>query len=166
MLALDGRGEIVDHRVRVVGNGGSAYVYVEEGPRHAATIERVRERLTFAPGVAMVLAPDAFAALGLPSPQDDPTQGDLVLIAADGWYFADHATPEAAARGKTYRGMHGHLPDDSRLRAGFVAAGPAIAEGLVLGAYDHLDVAPTLAALLHVKLGGAARSPIDPLLRR
>lgn len=166
LLSLDGGGEIVDHLVRVVGNGGSANVYVEPGPARAAMIERMRERFTFAPGVGMVLGEDAFPALGLPSPAEDPTQGDLILVAADGWYFADHATLEAAAAAKTYRGMHGHLPDDPRLRAGFLAAGPGIAEGLVLGVHDHLDVAPTLATLLDVKLGGAERSAIEALLAR
>jgi predicted AlkP superfamily pyrophosphatase or phosphodiesterase len=113
----------------------------------------------------MVLGPEMFPELGLPRPSDDPTQGDLVLVAADGWYFGEHATLESAAAAPRYRGMHGQLPDDPRLQAGFVAAGPGIAEGVLAGALDHLDVAPTLAALLGVKLREAERMPADALLR-
>jgi len=118
------------------------------------------------PGIAYVLGPTTFPDLGLPSPEDDPTQGDLVLVAADGWYFSDHATLEAAAAANDYRGMHGQLPDDPRLRAGFVAAGPGIELGVTLPKLDHLDIAPTLAALLDLKLRAAARPALDGVLRR
>src|SRR6185369_11340442 len=78
---------------------------------------RVREVLAAAPGVDEV---------ALPRPEEDPTQGDLVLHAAEGWFFSRHATPEQAAGAPGYRGTHGHRTDDPRLHAGFVAAGPSI----------------------------------------
>jgi predicted AlkP superfamily pyrophosphatase or phosphodiesterase len=166
LLDLDGQGTILGHRARVAANGGAAHVYVEDGPRRDALVARVRERFTGAPGIALVLGPETFLDVGLPRPCDDATQGDLVLVAADGWYFGGHATAEAAAAAPRYRGMHGQLPDDPRLRAGFVAAGPGIAEGVRIGNLDHLDVAPTLAALLGVKLVDAERAPVRALLRR
>jgi predicted AlkP superfamily pyrophosphatase or phosphodiesterase len=166
LLRLSARGDISGASVRVVGNGGSAHVYVSQGRRRAALIDQVRERFTFAPGVAMVLAADAFPDLGLPSPNEDLAQGDLMLVAADGWYFADHATLEAANAARPYRGMHGQLPNDPRLRAGLVAAGPGIVSGVSLGVLHHLDVAPTLADLLHVKLGAAERAPVEAMLIR
>ena len=61
--------------------------------------------------------------------------------------------------------MHGQLPDDPRLHAGFVAAGPGIEAGVSVGVMDHLDVAPTLAALLNLKLRAAQRPPIEAILR-
>src|SRR5262249_2367422 len=115
--------------------------------------------------ISDVLGPETFADLGLPSPAEEPTQGDLVLVAADGWYFADHATAEAAAGATDYRGMHGQLPDDARLRAAFVAARPRIEAGVTLTVLDQLDVAPTLAALLGVKLHAALRPSLEGLLR-
>jgi predicted AlkP superfamily pyrophosphatase or phosphodiesterase len=115
-------------------------------------------------GVAAVLGPEDYADLGLPAPADDPTQGDLMLTAADGWHFGDHATPEAAAHAPRYRGSHGHLPDDPRLLAGLVAAGPRIASGRRIGEASHLDVAPTVAAILGLTLPAAERPPLQALL--
>jgi hypothetical protein len=51
------------------------------------------------------------------------------------------------------------------LHAGFVAAGPSVAEGARLGVLDQLDVAPTVAAMLGVKLPAAARPPSPLILR-
>jgi predicted AlkP superfamily pyrophosphatase or phosphodiesterase len=166
LLRLDRQGAVVDHRVWVAANGGAAHVYVEPGRDRHVLMDRARERFAATPGVDVVLGPESFADLGLPQPDDDPTQGDLILVAADGWYFSEHTTEEAAAGRPPYLGMHGQLPSDPRLRAGFVAAGPGIAPGIVLDGLDHLDVAPTLATLLDVKLSGAERGPVETLLRR
>src|SRR5262245_2111435 len=166
LLRLDGRGDVSDHDVRVVANGGSAHVYVADGPRRQATIERLHERFAAAPEVAAVLGPAEYRAYGLPSPDEDPTQGDLMLTAADDWHFADHATEEAAARVPVYLGTHGHLPDDRRLDAGFVAAGPSFVSGIDTGRLSHLDLAPTLSAALGLELPSAERRPLSDLLRR
>jgi predicted AlkP superfamily pyrophosphatase or phosphodiesterase len=163
LLRVDRAGELVGGDARVVANGGSAHVYVT-GNR--TTVERVRDVLTAAAGVQEVLDPGSFSALGLPQPGEDPTQGDLVLHAAEGWFFAGHATLESAASARDYRGTHGHRPDDPRLHAGFVAAGPSIVAGARVGVLDQLDVAPTAAAILGVRLPTAMHSPSAHLLRR
>ena len=62
-----------------------------------AAPRRAREVLAAAPGVAEVLGPEKFAELGLPHPAEDPTQGDLVLHAAEGWYCTSRR--DAGARG-------------------------------------------------------------------
>jgi predicted AlkP superfamily pyrophosphatase or phosphodiesterase len=165
LLRLDARGDVRDHEVRVVANGGAAHVYVADGPRRETTIERLRERFAAAPEIAEVLGTEECRAHGLPSPDEDPTQGDLMLTAAAGWHFADHPTEEAAARAPVYLGTHGHLPDDRRLDAGFVAAGPSFASGISAGRLGHLDVAPTLAATLGLDLPSAERAPLRDLLR-
>jgi predicted AlkP superfamily pyrophosphatase or phosphodiesterase len=162
LLRVDATGRVVGGQARVVANGGSAHVYVSGGP---AGIERAREVLVATPGVDAALGPEAFPALGLPRPDEDPTQGDLVLHAAEGWFFTSHATLEEAATARDYRGTHGHQPDDPRLHAGFVAAGPSILTGQRLGRLDQLDIAPTAAAILGVELPTAMHPPA-PILRR
>jgi predicted AlkP superfamily pyrophosphatase or phosphodiesterase len=162
LLRVDAAGHVVGGSARVVANGGSAHVYVTGGRRE---LERVRDVLAVTPGVQETLGPEAFADLGLPQPADDPTQGDLVLHAADGWFFTSHATLEHAAAARDYRGTHGHRPDDPRLHAGFVAAGPSIASGARLDVLDQLDVAPTAAAILGVGLPTALRPPSHLILR-
>jgi predicted AlkP superfamily pyrophosphatase or phosphodiesterase len=166
LLRLDRDGRMGDHDARVIANGGAAHVYVTGGPGREARVAQLAELLAEVPGVAAVLGPEPCRALGLPAPDDDPTQGDLVLAAAEGWHFADHLTLEAADRAPRYRGSHGHLPDDPRLLAGLVAAGPGIAEGRRTGPASHLDVAPSIAALLGLALPAAERPPLDALFAR
>jgi predicted AlkP superfamily pyrophosphatase or phosphodiesterase len=163
LLRLDREGEVTGLDARVVANGGAAHVYAAGGPGREARVARLRELLAELPGVAAVLDAEPCRALGLPAPDEDPTQGDLMLAAADGWHFADHPTLEAAAGAPRYLGSHGHLPDDPRLLAGFVAAGPGIAEGRRIGPASHLDVAPSVAALLRLTLPAAERAPLRAL---
>lgn len=163
LLRVDRRGTIAGHDVRTVGNGGAAHVYVAPGPSHGLLVERMRERLAALPGVETVFGVKEYAALGLPDPAEVPMQGDLMLTAAAGWHFGDHAALELAT-GPVYRATHGHLPDDPRLLAGFAAAGPGVAEGARVGQLDALDVAPTLAALLGVTLPQASRGPALAML--
>lgn len=56
----------------------------------------------------------------------------------------------AASRG---RGMHGYLPEEPSMQAGFLAAGPGFASGLEVPRVRMLDVAPTLARVLGLDLG-------------
>jgi predicted AlkP superfamily pyrophosphatase or phosphodiesterase len=163
LLQMDARGAILPGQAQVTANGGSAHVYVGSA-RGAA--DRAREVLAAAPGVADVLGPETFAELGLPAPAHDSTQGDLVLHAAEGWYFTSHATPEGAAAAVSYRGTHGHRSDDPRLHAAFLAAGPSIVEGGRPGVLDQLDVAPTVAAILGLRLSAAERKAAPAVLRR
>ena len=163
LLQVDGRGGIRPGGARVVANGGSAHVYV--GNEREA-LARAREVLAAVPGVSDVLGRETFADLGLPDPASDPTQGDLVLHAAEGWYFRSHATEEHAAAAPSYLGTHGHLPSDPRLHASFLGAGPSIHAGISVGVLDQLDVAPTVAAILGLRLPAAARGPAAAVLRR
>jgi arylsulfatase A-like enzyme len=163
LLRVDAAGEVTGGQARVAVNGGSAHVYVDGGARAQG---RVREVLEATPGVGEVLDPAIFGVLGLPRPEQDPTQGDLVLHAAEGWFFAGHATPERAAAGRDYRGTHGHRPDDSRLHAGFLAAGPSVIAGARTEVLDQRDVAPTVAAMLGVTLPTAEHAPSPLVLAR
>lgn len=49
------------------------------------------------------------------------------------------------------RGEHGYAPEDPTMRAVFAARGPSFRNGMVLPAFDNVDVYPLLARLLDVK---------------
>jgi arylsulfatase A-like enzyme len=162
LVELDARGAVRRRRAWVAANGGSAFVYVLDGaPR--TTRDRLRERFAALPGVQAV-GPEAFGELGLPSPDAHPAQGDLVLLADAGVMLTGHATPEAAAAGKVYRGNHGHAPAVPGLAAGLVMAGPGVREGVDLGEVAMLDLAPTAAHLCGVTLPDADGRPIQVAL--
>jgi predicted AlkP superfamily pyrophosphatase or phosphodiesterase len=59
---------------------------------------------------------------------------------------------------------HGHFPDDPRLHAAFIAAGPGVSVGRI-GVLDQLDVAPTAAALLDMAMPTAERRASALVLR-
>jgi predicted AlkP superfamily pyrophosphatase or phosphodiesterase len=51
-----------------------------------------------------------------------------------------------------YRGMHGYVPDRKEMNSAFFITGPGITAGKSLGEIDMRDIAPTLAAILGVRL--------------
>lgn len=61
----------------------------------------------------------------------------------------------------TYKGMHGFLPGDPRMRSTFLIAGPGIATDHNLGMVDVRAIAPTLAKILGARLPSAELPPID-----
>ncbi len=54
-----------------------------------------------------------------------------------------------------YKGMHGYFPDDPRMRATLLLMGPDIPSGRDLGDVDMRAIAPTMAAILGVRLASA-----------
>ncbi|HEX4480881.1 MAG TPA: alkaline phosphatase family protein, partial [Rudaea sp.] len=51
------------------------------------------------------------------------------------------------------KGEHGYDNDGPKMRALFVAHGPAFKHGLIVPEFDNVDVYPLLTAILHVKPG-------------
>jgi predicted AlkP superfamily pyrophosphatase or phosphodiesterase len=52
-------------------------------------------------------------------------------------------------------GMHGYAPERAEMRSSFFIVGPQIRKGKSLGEIDMRQIAPTLADVLHLHLGGA-----------
>ncbi|HXH07317.1 MAG TPA: alkaline phosphatase family protein, partial [Vicinamibacterales bacterium] len=73
----------------VVPAGGTAMVFITAaGGDRAALAARLRALFERTEGVARVLGPEAFPALGLPTPAQSDQAGDLLLVAADGYAFS------------------------------------------------------------------------------
>ena len=67
----------------------------------------------------------------------------------------------------TPRGSHGYDPDLPRMRATFIAAGPAFRHGVHLPVFDNVDVYPLLMRLLHLppQPNDGDITPLLPALR-
>jgi predicted AlkP superfamily pyrophosphatase or phosphodiesterase len=52
-------------------------------------------------------------------------------------------------------GMHGYLPERAEMRSAFFIVGPHIAKAKSVGEIDMRQIAPTIASILRVRLGGA-----------
>jgi predicted AlkP superfamily pyrophosphatase or phosphodiesterase len=70
-----------------------------------------------------------------------PRIGDLVLVADDGWAFGSPAKPHTA-------GNHGYDPMQPDMRAVFIANGAGIRRGVVLPAFENVNIYSLIAHLL------------------
>ena len=77
-----------------------------------------------------------------------------------GFEFGNSFTPPLISA-PSNRGMHGYLPDRPEMRSSFFLVGPQVAHGRSLGEIDMRQIAPTLAALLHLRMEQAELGPLS-----
>jgi predicted AlkP superfamily pyrophosphatase or phosphodiesterase len=163
LIDLDSQGKPVRRRAWAVSGGGSASIYLlDSSPATRAALE---QKLAATEGVESVLRPSEFTRLGLPDPAIDARQGDLVVTAKEGYAFTGAATGEIVAKTPGPRGNHGYPPQNARMGALFVAWGAGVKSGVALDQVRAIDVAPTVAKVLGVKLPDAEGRVIDEILR-
>lgn len=160
LLTVDNRGAVTARKAWFESGSGGVY-FLEKGPSD------LKARLAAVEGVDRVLSAEQFHKLGLPDPATNPQQADLMLSAKEGYTFSNDAKGDliVSAAGER-RGTHGHLPDQPFMYATFVAAGSGIRKGARLEKISSMDIAPTIAALLGVKLPGAEGRVLVELLQR
>jgi predicted AlkP superfamily pyrophosphatase or phosphodiesterase len=140
--------------------GGTAMLYLtnEEGTRQAP---KILETLTALEGVDSVLSAKDFPGLGMPTRKDNPMMADYVLVAKPGYGFDKSFEGESVAdvvEGMTL-GLHGYIASDPDMNAIFIAWGKGIKKGVRLETLRNVDVAPTVAALLGLRLEGTDGHP-------
>jgi len=94
-----------------------------------------------------------------------PRVAPIVCQMHEGWDMLPRAA--IAKRPAHDRGSHGYDPALPSMRALFVAAGPSFREGVVLPAFDNVDVYPLLAHLLGIEPApnDGSIEPLRPALR-
>jgi predicted AlkP superfamily pyrophosphatase or phosphodiesterase len=95
----------------------------------------------------------------------NPRIADLLCLADDGWRISSRE--EEARRAHPAYGEHGYDNADPAMRALFVAHGPDFRSGLVVPAFDNVDVYPLLARLLrlHPRPNDGDPATTAPMLR-
>jgi predicted AlkP superfamily pyrophosphatase or phosphodiesterase len=92
-------------------------------------------------------------------------QAALMLEASPGYSFDDTLTGEEVRdSGETYKGTHGYLPTDPRMRASLIIYGPGARSGANLPLARMIDLAPSIAVLLKLKLPQTEGKPFKELL--
>jgi hypothetical protein len=107
----------LDGRVRWTANGW--YLFAERTPqfdpgRDGPAFERVLSRLAATKGIARVIRPQDFRALGIPDYDDNPYARGHVIVAADAdLHLVIDPTSSSSYRRRKARAYHGHryLPD-------------------------------------------------------
>ncbi|MEW9571203.1 alkaline phosphatase family protein [Rhodanobacter sp. Si-c] len=143
--------------------GGYALVYQKHAD--AASIRQLKGLFTGQPGIAAALTPAEAAQQGWPTPAQTDQAPDLLLYAAADYAFDDNkgggndfitATPE--------RGAHGYPNTDPLMQAIFVAAGRGIRPVGEIPSFPNVDIAPTIARLLHLSMGDIQGRPLTNIL--
>lgn len=133
--------------------GGACMVYVLDDSKRAETIKSLKKKFAKVEGVKAVLGAEEYTKLGQPTPAEDSHAPDFWLAAKSGYSFSNSQSgDDVVGLRKTKGGTHGYLPDDPDMLGSLVISGYGIKPGTKLPKTLSLDVAPTIAKLLGVKL--------------
>jgi predicted AlkP superfamily pyrophosphatase or phosphodiesterase len=151
---LETRDGVVTCDAFALPQGGTAMVYVTNSARRRELVPKLAAVFSQTEGIARVLAPGDFAALGLPEPVAGDRMADLLLAAGDGYAFnsANQGAPVVAVHEGGYPGHHGYPNADAEMQATFLAWGNGIRRGTRIGMVSAADVAPTVAHLFGLKM--------------
>lgn len=158
LVELDGE-RARSWRVGMTLSGGQAYLYLQD-PADAAARAAIVAAFT-----AQVGRPDSGIDRIYDQAQIVARGGDpaavLALGAAPGFSFAHGYTGPAIDDAPTqYRGTHGYDPERPEMAAALIVVGPGVRAGLEIGEARMIDVAPTVAGLLGLRLPAAQGKPL------
>lgn len=114
-------------------------------------------------GIGMVMTPEEAAAEGLPSPAQSGQAPDLYLYAAEDYDLSKNKD-EAYIVETRERGTHGDLNGTPSMQAVFIACGAGIRAAGNIGPISNLDVAPTIARLMHLSMPKMQGRVLDSIL--
>lgn len=150
-----------------VSQGGGCMVYLLDVDDPATQRAQLKQEFSAVEGVQAVFLPEEFAQLGHKLPSEDSREPDLWLAAESGYSFSESTSGgDLVAPRKSKGGTHGYLPDQPDMLATLVMWGYGIEPGTNLGKVRSVDVAPTLAELLGVKLPGTEGKPLTKVLQK
>jgi predicted AlkP superfamily pyrophosphatase or phosphodiesterase len=162
---LSGDGNRAKGDAWVMPEGGTAMVYVTDPARRVELVPKLRATFTGAEGVEGVYGAEAFGKLGLPTPMQSDQAPDLMLVAKPDYMFGNESEGAYITR-EPGGGTHGYLNTDPQMQAIFIAWGKGIPRGIQLGSISNVDVAPTVAALLGIKMNAVKGHAIEQIVKR
>jgi predicted AlkP superfamily pyrophosphatase or phosphodiesterase len=163
LIVADKSGNVTRRSAWSVTTGGSAFVYLFDPTAQARSAE-IHSHLKKLDGVESMLEPAEFEKLGLPRPEENPEMAQFVLTTRPGFAFDDATVGEPIADAGGHKGCHGHRPEPAFMQATFIAWGAGIRAGARLKTIENIDVAPTIARLLHVPLPAAEGRVVGEIL--
>lgn len=130
--------------------GGQAAIYLAPGTDSEFSQQVIELLRKSAPGRYTILDRKALDRL-------EAYPGALCALEAEpGFALESSLVDTFEFQLKAAKGAHGHLPSRPELRAGFIAAGPAVSRTGDLGEILVLDVAPTIASVLGLESAPSA----------
>jgi len=157
LIRTDEKNKATERSAWCVAQGGSAFIYVLDDERRAEITATLARKLVDLEGVLAVMHPTEFTQLGVPDPDSNPEAPHLVLTTGPGYSFDNSLKGDAVADAGGHKGSHGHDPRPDYMHATFVAVGTGIKRGKKLDFIRNVDVAPTIAHLLGLKMDSDGR---------
>jgi len=161
LITLDAHGQVSSWKAVMVGNSGSAYIYVNDPNDEMTrrTLVSLFRTLAMKSGSGIIHLADhsEIVALG-----GDP-QAFLSIEAADDFEIESGYTGEIYGP-SSMAATHGYFPDRPSMRSSFLAYGPPIGNGK-LDSVRLIDIAPTIAHWLGFALERAQGKAIEAPLR-
>ncbi len=145
--------------------GGTCSVFVTDPERREEIKERARKVLSALEGVERVADPARERVPGYP--RENPQTGDLVLQAKPGYGFisALDGKPVSDVTPGLTVAFHGYPSGDPDMDGIFIAWGRGIRQGARLPRIANVDVAPTIARVLGVRLDAAEGRVLSDILQ-
>ncbi|MCG3149012.1 MAG: hypothetical protein PCFJNLEI_02464 [Verrucomicrobiae bacterium] len=134
---------VTDWQAMVRNTGGSAGVYLKDATQTAAVMELLQKN---SQGFYRVVPKAELTQLG------GPAEAAFYLEAAPGYMFSGSLNGSNLVRAASLKGNHGYLSDKPEMHTGFIIAGRGIKPGVVLEKIQLVDIAPTAAALLGLRM--------------
>ncbi|HEX2712548.1 MAG TPA: ectonucleotide pyrophosphatase/phosphodiesterase [Candidatus Acidoferrales bacterium] len=162
LVTLDAKGKKTDWKAYLLADGGAAYIYLrdkqDQETRRIVLEMFQKAAATPGTGIGRVLNNDQIVGLG-----GDP-EAFLALEAAEDWTIVGGIADDATA-GPIDRAGHGYSPERPAMQASLLVYGPSIGRGKIRGA-RLIDVGPTVARMLGLKLDRAEGKPLEIPMRR
>ena len=146
---IRGEGKQINCDAWIIPEGGSALLYVANESMKASIVPQLQALFANVEGVDHVYGPADFAAQGIPSSGD---QSPALFLTAKPDYALEGGETGPLVTPSVGHGTHGYSNTDPKMGALFVAWGEGIRSGVHLESMKNLDVAPTVASILKLKM--------------
>ena len=157
---IEGAGRQATGKVWTQAEGGAAEIFIRDDANRAALTAKLQKQFASLPGVQQAYTNAQAQSLGIPALGTTSQAPDLYVTAASGYAFEGGVDGEVSSD-VSPRGTHGYDNRDPEMQALFVASGAHIQAGVTLPVFSNLQVAPTIAHVLGVKLPAAKQPPLD-----
>ncbi len=143
-------------------DGGCALVFQQNATD--ASIQGLKKLFEGKPGIRSVMTPAEAARDGWPTPAQTDQAPDLLLYAENGYGFRGEPATQLITEGNE-GGSHGYPNTEPLMQAIFIASGAGIRPVGEIAAFPNVNVAATLAQLLHLTLPAIDGKPLTQILK-
>jgi predicted AlkP superfamily pyrophosphatase or phosphodiesterase len=153
---------ISSSEAEVLPEAGIAYVYIRHG--EGDEVAKLKKVFDGREGIRSVITPEGFAQIGFADPKVNPQSPDMVLFAQNGYSFVA-GEKIALATLSAPKGTHGYPNTEPLMQEIFIAEGHGIRAAGEIAPIANVDVAPTIARLLGLKMPDVQGQAVGTILK-